>query len=377
MSADTTIGKNDLTPIAQKILLPGEFLNTPEQEFSRDMMGLARAYAPYLGLDLDRDIVPNLSDSDWWEADYGVSVVDGKEIGMSMKDAFRCLVDVPRTYQLAQGIAQEVTHLRSRKRTVIGIDAGTGTGILAMLMVASGIDKVYAIEINDQTHDATQDFLTRLGLSERIVLLKGDATQIVIDQLGEDRADILVSENLSSGLMDEPQYAIINHLSSYLSPDAAIVPFQGQLSVSLSSADWEGVTPGKQEIAERRLRRSERVADPVQYAVVESRPGMNVPIIRNRVAVPTDYKGLINTLLIHTRFQVNKSGTQFHLEPDSADFLGKTNAFKLETGVYAEDGHVVVDIEYEAGRRAGELVMSGEGNVIILSDPYLAQASGS
>lgn len=373
MSADTTIGigKNDLSPIARKILLPSELSNDSEQQFSRVLMGLARVYAPYLGLDLDRDVVPNLSNKDWWQADYGVKVVDGKEIGMSMKDAFRCLVDVRRTFQLAQGIGQEVSQLRSRKETLIGLDAGTGTGILAMLMVASGVDKVYAIEINDQTHEATRDLLTRLGLNERIILLKGDATQIAIDQLHEERADILVSENLSSGLMDEPQYAIINHLSSYLSPDAAIVPFQGQLSVSLGNADWEGIDPERREIAERRLRRSQRIADPVRYATVESRLGMNVPIIRNRVVVPTNHEGPINTLLIHTRFQVNKSGKPFYLEPDSADFLGKTNAFKLETGVHAKDGHVIVDIEYEAGRRGGELVMSGAGNTIILRDPYL------
>jgi len=234
-----------------------ELTSSSEEEFKKLNFDLARGYAPYLGLNFDKDILLNLGDKAWWEADYGVKIVDGKEIGMSIKDAFRCLVDPHRTYQLAGGIREEVENIRKTRDCLTGIDAGTGTGILSILMLASGVDKVYAIEINKETYDATSDFIERLGLQGRIIMILGDATQIYLPDLVEQKADILVSENLSAALMDEPQYEIINHLSKYLSHEGKIIPYIAQLSISLAVADWEGVYPGKTKITERRLIKSE------------------------------------------------------------------------------------------------------------------------
>jgi hypothetical protein len=183
-----------------------------ESKFAEILGVLAELYAPYLNLDFQKDVLPNLSDPLWFKADFGVSIKNGREIGMSIMDAYRCLVDVHRTYQFAQGISETVKFLKSKNDKVVGIDAGTGTGILAILTVAAGADEIYALEINHETAEATKDFIRQLKLDERIHVIEADATSI---KLGKVKANILVSENLSAGLFNEPQYQIIRHLSIF------------------------------------------------------------------------------------------------------------------------------------------------------------------
>lgn len=347
-----------------------ECLTKPsELTFQDGCLVLARMYAPYLGLDFDKDIFPNLNNKHWWEADYGLEVRKGVEVGMSTHDAFKCLIDICRTQQISLGISETIGKLKSDGRSVTAIDAGAGTGILSILMLVHGADRVYAIEINEDTYRATSDFLSRLGLEDKIVLLKGDATEIDLEGV---QADLLVSENLSTGLLDEPQYQIIGNLSRFMKPKGEVIPFQGQLSVSLGNADWEGVDPEINEITARRLKSCQIMTELTDYATVDSKPGMSIPVIRNRVPIPLEPYCRINTLFIHNSFRINRLGTPHLLHPDGAEFLGKSRAFRLKDYADTSEGAVTVDLNYEAGRRAKEIVVAAEGNNIVFHDPYIS-----
>lgn len=70
-------------------------------------------------------------------------------------------------------------------------------------------------------------------------------------------------------------------------------------------------------------------------------------------------------------FQINEKGKHFFLEPDTAEFLGKTAAFRLENEAYARDGKVVVNLKYGVGRKGELMQVTGNGNKINLNDPYL------
>lgn len=349
-------------------VIPG----SSEDEFRGVLYDFAGKYCELLGVNFVNDVLPHLNDKDWWEADYGQASRDGKSIGMSAKDALRCLVDTHRTFQIYKGLEETIKELKdSGKNEIIGIDAGTGTGILAITMVSLGVDKVYAIEINKETFGVTQKFLKELKLTNKVKLIQGDATLMDIPLLKGRKADILVSENLSGGLLDEPQYDIINHLSEFLSSDAEILPGGAELYVSLASVDWEGTPSEKNNLAARRLRRCDVVSPKIKYSQVDSKVGMFVPIIESQVAIPTEFTGAINALLISTRFRINNLGKEVYLEPDTADFLGKTSAFKLNGDVYAQDGLVNVSLKYEAGRERENLKVSTKGNNIIFVDTML------
>ncbi len=98
---------------------------------------------------------------------------------------------------------------------------------------------------------------------------------------------------------------------------------------------------------------------------------MSNPIIEANFTLPTDFAGPVNALVISTRFKINNLGEPVYLEPDTADFLGKTFAFKLGGDVYAKDGFVQVSLKYEAGRERKHLILPVEGNKIKLIDTML------
>lgn len=339
-------------------------------DFSDQLYGFAKLYASYLNLDFEIDILPHLKSGKWWEPTYGVKVRKGKEIGMDILDAFKCLIDINRTYQLAQGIKETVKYLKTTKKRLVGIDAGTGTGILSILLIAAGVDKVYAIEINTETYRSTKNFLEKLGLEDKIIIKNGDATRIVLEELEEKTADILVSENLATGLFSEPQYAIINHLSKFLSPDAQIIPYKAQSVVSLGYSDWDEV-PDRTEIAKRRLKSSKRLTGHVFFSEVESKVGMPVPVINRQVSLlSTKYKEL-NSLFISTRFQINSFGKIYTIEADAAEFLGETHAFKIDESVSGQVGNISVHLKYEAGRSSKNMKVFAKGKTVFLLDSFL------
>jgi predicted RNA methylase len=344
---------------------------TSEVEFRNIVFELAAKYASLLGIDFTKEILPYVDDVHWWNADYGVSEIDGKAIGMSTKDAFRCLIDIHRTYLFAQGIRVDLQHYRTNHagEHIVGIDAGAGTGILSMLLCAFGVNKVYAIEYNVETFRITERFLKELNLEERIHLQCGDATVHAISQLENYKAAILVSENLSTGLLDEPQYPIIRNLSRYLAEDALIIPYAATLTVSIGHVDWQEGDNGKGGPVWL-LRRYRKLSTSMVYAQVISKKDMSEPEINVVIKIPTTGSNEINALFLSTSFQINKNGEAIELNPDTCFFLAKTIAYKLEP-VFSKEKTVNVTIHYGVGRLADRLETRSGENGITLIDPFL------
>lgn len=182
------------------------------------IVDLARMYGATQGWDVD-DFLGRRGDYKFWDPEY--LDPSGKTPGMGTMDAFRCLVDSHRTRKLVHGIFKSVAQKKKKNQEqLIAIDAGTGTGVLAMALIAAGCDYVHALEINPQTVTAIKQVVNQLGLEDRISVVEANATQI---QLTGPKAKIIVSENLSNGLFDEPhRFAIYDGIPPlYLEPDSA------------------------------------------------------------------------------------------------------------------------------------------------------------
>ncbi len=307
------------------------------------ILEISRIYAQVAGFNAEM-ILARIPDFEFWEAEYlgGEGIT---EWGMSTMDAFRCLIDIPRTTTLISGVRETVNYLKKTgKDKLIAIDAGTGTGFFAAYMTMIGVDKVYALEINPQSAEIAKNFINKLGLSDKVEVITCDATTV---QLPTKGVDILFSENLSGGLFEEPQFQIINHLSEFLAPNAAIIPHSSELFISLGWANWNQTD--KSDIAVRRI--NHKIVTPkMPFFQVASEVYMAPPIIKGVACLQIPEGTDINTIFISSRFVINKDGRKQVLEPDSANFLGKTSAHKLsQTAMPDSDGRITVSLEYPAG----------------------------
>lgn len=320
---------------------------------------LARMYGATQGWDTD-GLMKRRSDYKFWDPEY--LDPSGKMPGMGTMDAFRCLVDFHRTKKLVHGILETVAQKKKEiQEPLIAIDAGTGTGVLAMALIAAGCDYVHALEINPQTATATKQIVNQLGLENHISVVEGDATKI---HLTGPKAQIIVSENLSNGLFDEPQYDIIHHLSQYATSDATIIPGLAELQVALGWSQWIGVD--KSHITIRKLPDLIKLSNPSKFAKVKSQVGMEVPQVVGEANLECYELGLVaNALIVSTRFAIYDGVSPIYLEPDSAQFLGKSTAFKIKGGLLPEE-NVRFYADYPAGLRKQFMQASAEADFIKL-----------
>lgn len=345
------------------------FESLNDQEAQKVFHSLGRTYLEIAGFEQDKieTIFKDLTNYNFWDAIY-TDDKKGVSWGMDTMDAFKCLVDSHRTQLLLNGIGRTVAEVsKSTDGPIVAIDAGTGTGILSLGLLSQGCDKVISLEINEHTAKNTKEFIHQLGLEDRIEVLNVDATKV---DLGDLKANILVSENLSTGLFDEPQYYIINHLSKFLKLEAKIIPAKATIFASLGSADWSQTD--KKSVAARKLKDYERLTDQIPYFTVDSTVGMAAPFIKSRISIPVPYSEKpINTLTVCSRFQINEGDNAFVLEPDTAEFLGKSSTLRMVENVTPVDGQISVDFSYPTGMYRERSIIKVENGLVTLSpDPH-------
>jgi amino acid adenylation domain-containing protein/non-ribosomal peptide synthase protein (TIGR01720 family) len=104
-------------------------------------------------------------------------------------------------------------------RTVL--DVGTGPeALLARLCVAAGARRVYAVELLEDTFLQAQRRVRELGLEDRIVLVRGDATTIDLPE----PADVCVSEIVGAIGGAEGAAAILGAVRRLMAPGGRMVP---------------------------------------------------------------------------------------------------------------------------------------------------------
>ena len=111
--------------------------------------------------------------------------------------------------------------LRTVARDKVVVDVGTGAEVvLSRLALEAGARKVYAIETKEETYRQAQAFVKRLGLEDRIILVKGNGMEVEIPE----PADVCVSELIGCIGGSEGAVAILNSVWRLLKPGAVQVP---------------------------------------------------------------------------------------------------------------------------------------------------------
>ncbi len=154
--------------------------------------------------------------------------------GLSMLDAVHCVYDKERTTIFLNSIEKVIKKIKNPRV----IEAGIGTGILSFFSSIQGA-KVLGIELNPLTFKLAKKF-NQILLSKNIIklnsinLVKADA----IEYKTKERFNILISENLYTGMLFEKQVQINNNLIKYLSDEAIVIPNQMKSHLILTNTKF-------------------------------------------------------------------------------------------------------------------------------------------
>ncbi|MEQ1782841.1 MAG: tetratricopeptide repeat protein, partial [Hyphomonadaceae bacterium] len=105
------------------------------------------------------------------------------------------------------------------------LDIGSGSGLLAMMAARAGAASVTTCEVVPAVAAAAQAIIAANGYSSTVVshAKRSDALTIGVDMA--QRADVLVTEIFSSGLLTEGVLPTLQHAHQHLlTPDAAVIP---------------------------------------------------------------------------------------------------------------------------------------------------------
>lgn len=121
------------------------------------------------------------------------------------------------------------------------LEIGTGSGLLAMMSARLGARKVTTCEAVTDIAETAKDIVAANGFSPPVTVVPKMSTKMIVGKDIEDRADLLVSEILSSEFLGEGVLSSIEDAKRrLLKPGARIIPARGSIQFALfGGADIE------------------------------------------------------------------------------------------------------------------------------------------
>jgi predicted RNA methylase len=116
--------------------------------------------------------------------------------------AYICLKDTVRTTSFQTAINRTV------QPGDVVLEVGAGTGILSLFAATAGARKVFAVEIDEYLCECLAETVRANGLTGIIEILPGDARDIDLPSA----VDVVISELIDTGLVEEPQIPVLNSL---------------------------------------------------------------------------------------------------------------------------------------------------------------------
>jgi protein arginine N-methyltransferase 7 len=131
--------------------------------------------------------------------------------------------------------AYEAAIKRAVKPGMRVLEIGTGSGILAMMAARAGAAQVTTCEMVPSIAAAAAENVARNGLSGRVRVVARKSYDLDVEADMGGRADIFVSEIVSSTILSEDALPVTEHaVRELLKPGAQIIPARGAVRVALA-----------------------------------------------------------------------------------------------------------------------------------------------
>jgi predicted RNA methylase len=208
-----------------------------------------------------------------------------------------CLLDQRRTRAFEAAIRQAV-----RPGDVV-MDAGTGSGILALFAARAGAQKVFAVELDPEVAAMTQRTFRANQEGRRISLISSDLRNVTLDR----PVDVLVMELLDTGLINEQQAPALNALREHgvIGPQTVVIPQRAICTLQLVEYDFSFYEFAMPLIVQARnhgvlSRAKKRLSRTHLYRDVDFGKEIDTRVDEQRVVTVTSH-GQLNALLLRTK----------------------------------------------------------------------------
>lgn len=352
-----------------KDMLSGE--NTPEREFSPEVNGLYDNLKKIIQKEWEKfkdDILKEkASDGKDKETDFNARQVKGygeneteadvfssldiENSGLLTSDALKCFDDEKRTKIFLDTILSKVAPGDKV------LEAGSGTGVLAIAAAIKSQSEVTALEINPVTAEFASKVVKRceeLNIIKegQIKIIKGDALKYNPEE-GEEEFDAFISENIYTGQFNELQMQINNALGKYLKNKDKVIPNGMINGFELASLpDDLNKAVGKKSMIVlsdyKDLGAPKKVTDSVPYDhIILSK---EEPLgFRNRVVKTVSEDGVINGMTVFSLIQMSSTPGDV-IRRNETEFLNDDIYINFESGLEVSQGDVLeIYISYNAG----------------------------
>lgn len=255
--------------------------------------------------------------------------------GLDVLDAVHCLYDSRRTAFFLEEIHRQVS------RGDVVLEAGIGTGILSFYAASLGA-KVFGCEINPAVFSLAQNIkghLERNGFisDSSIEFFLHDATSFVPPQ----SVDVLISENMYTGMFFEYQVQIANNLLAYVKSDGISIPQKICSFFSLAEARFPHEPVDKELFVPLPGRGREVpytfLSAPVHFDEINFSQKSSEILDLNNV-VTTQKAGSINGLVMYSEVVMPSGKT---IGKDDTEFLNNEIIIAVCPGIHVKKGDVI------------------------------------
>ena len=256
--------------------------------------------------------------------------------------AWECLFDEKRTKLFESEIRSVI------KEGMIVLDAGSGTGVMAMISAKAGASKVFAVEIAPDLAALIERNTLANGLSNVVSVINEDITKVKFD---DKRIDLVVMEMLDTGMTAEQQSDAINHLikEKIINQNTVVVPESltsyvqlVDYSVNKYGLNFSGCVQARNYGALSGIR--DRLSKLTEYETVSFREKIDIQVNKHiEIAVTTD--GLANGVLIKSKTQFPSGRATFGTSDMCMPIIVPIEGVKVKKG-----GVVRLDIMYLRSR---------------------------
>ena len=216
----------------------------------------------------------------------------GKGYWSMTEGVFNCLIDTKRTVAFEKAIRNTI------KKGDTVVDMGTGSGVLAMIAIDAGADKVYAVEIDEKNTVNLAKTFSENNCSDKVEIIEGDITKIDLPQ----KVDVIVGEMIATGLIEELQIPAMNNMLRFAKEDTRVILNQFANYVDLVSNNevfyGHSFPIIRYEYPEQMELTSRALSEKFLYKLVD----FSKPVLETKIDINTKLKithnGIINGLRI-------------------------------------------------------------------------------